>query len=510
MNAKFLVRKVSLKRMSFVIQGVLVGILGGLVVSLFRLTLQKFLHLDKTFYTYSHENPYLLIFAGIFMILIGCLIGWLIKGEKNIKGSGIPQVKGQIQGDLELNWWSVLWRKFIGGICSIGPGTFLGREGPSIQLGATVGQGVNQFVGGNSTNEKILITAGASAGLSAAFNAPVSGLLFGLEEIHHHFSSTLLVTCFTASITANFVSANIFGLTPVLYLGDIPKFPLNHYLWLILLGVFLAICGLIYQKVLFRLSDWYSHIHFLPNHLYGLIPLLLVIPIGYFIPDFLGGGAEVIESLNGTYFSLYVLIMIFILRFIYSMVSYGSGLPGGIFLPLLTLGASLGAIYGHTISQFFGGDASLIRCFIIYGMAGYFTAICKAPLTGIILVSEMVGSLEILMPIAIVSLVAYIAVDLMGGVPVYEGLLFNLLGEKKGHKKGHYTTFVYPVEVTNQSLVGRKVKEYQWPNDVLLVLIRKGEDEIVPHGDTVIQAGDFLYISADASQESMIRKKLDN
>ena len=202
MNTKFLVRKISLKRMSFVIQGVLVGLLGGLVVSLFRLALQKLLHLAKAFYTYAHENPYLLIFAGIFMILIGCLIGWLIKGEKNIKGSGIPQVKGQIQGDLELNWWPVLWRKFIGGICSIGSGTFLGREGPSIQLGSTVGQGVNQLVGGNSTNEKILITAGASAGLSAAFNAPVAGLLFGLEEIHHHFElnpSCYLFFCFNHS-----------------------------------------------------------------------------------------------------------------------------------------------------------------------------------------------------------------------------------------------------------------------------------------------------------------------
>ncbi len=509
MERKIYKRNVPMRRIGFVIRGAIVGIVAGLIVSLFRLTIEEILNFVKSFYAYSQGKPFLLLYAIIVTFIAGLVISWIIKGNRNIKGSGIPQVEGQIQGDIELHWWSVLWRKFTGGILSIGSGAFLGREGPSIQLGAAVGQGVNQFSGGNSTDQKILITSGASAGLAAAFNAPVAGLLFGLEEIHHHFSSTLLVTCFVASITANFISLNIFGMTPVLYMGDIPNFPLESYLWLILLGIVLAVLGLFYQKILFHLSDWYRHIPFLPDYMYGFIPLFLIIPIGYFMPSILGGGADVVSALNSTHFSLELLIFIFILRFIFSMISYGSGLPGGIFLPLLTLGATLGAIFGQFICTYFGVDESLIRCFIVYAMAGYFTAICKAPLTGIILVSEMVGSLEAFMPIAIVSLVAYIFADLLGAIPVYEGLLGQLLGKKQGHKKGHYTTFVYPVDVCNQALVGKKVKDYPWPDDTLLILIRKGDHEIVPHGDTVIQAGDFLYISADAGKESFIRRKLN-
>lgn len=169
----------------------------------------------------------------------------------------------------------------------------------------------------------------------------------------------------------------------------------------------------------------------------------------------------------------------------------------------------MGALFGQLIHIYFGVDDELIRCFIVYAMAGYFTAICKAPLTGIILVSEMVGNLEVLMPIAIVSLSAYVFADMMGVIPVYDGLLQKLLGGQIGHKKGRYTTFVYPVAVTNTSLVGKRVKDCPWPSETLLVLIKRGEKEIVPHGDTVIYAGDLLFISADVGLESTYRKQLD-
>ena len=105
-----------------------------------------------------------------------------------------------------MNWFSVLWKKFIGGVLSVGAGLFLGREGPSIQLGAAIGQGAGQLFRSPSSEEKILISSGASSGLAAAFNAPIAGLLFVLEEIHHSFSPLVWLTSFASAITANFVS----------------------------------------------------------------------------------------------------------------------------------------------------------------------------------------------------------------------------------------------------------------------------------------------------------------
>lgn len=155
-----------------------------------------------------------------------------------------------------MNWFSVLWKKFIGGVLSVGAGLFLGREGPSIQLGASIGQGAGQLFRSPSSEEKILISSGASSGLAAAFNAPIAGLLFVLEEIHHSFSPLVWLTSFASAITANFVSLYFFGLRPVLYLGDLPSLPLKYYGSLVGLGVLLGVLGFIYQKVLLALPNF--------------------------------------------------------------------------------------------------------------------------------------------------------------------------------------------------------------------------------------------------------------
>lgn len=111
----------------------------------------------------------------------------MVKSDPDIKGSGIPHVEGELKGLLHPDWWSVLWKKFIGGVLAISMGFMLGREGPSIQLGAMAGKGVAKSLKAQRMEQRVLIASGAAAGLSAAFNAPIAGLLFVVEEIYHHF-----------------------------------------------------------------------------------------------------------------------------------------------------------------------------------------------------------------------------------------------------------------------------------------------------------------------------------
>ncbi|MGP6139413.1 chloride channel protein [Jeotgalibaca sp. A127] len=203
--------------------------------------------------------------------------------------------------------------KVCGGILAIGSGLFLGREGPSIQLGAMVGRGVSDISGGDEISDKILISSGAGAGLAAAFNAPVAGLMFVLEEIHHNFSPLIALTTFIATVTANFVSLNVFGLTPALDIGAITSLPVKYYGAVVLLGVLLAVAGWGYSRVLLSVSDWYSKLSFFPSHLYGLIPFLAVIPIGWFLPHLIGGGSGIVLNLEQWHLSLGVLIGLFIL-----------------------------------------------------------------------------------------------------------------------------------------------------------------------------------------------------
>ncbi|MFK4568235.1 chloride channel protein [Enterococcus sp. UD-01] len=504
---KYEIKRLDGTRIQFILKGVVVGVFVGFIVSLFRLLIEVLGEQVVKLYHFFHEQPLWLVGWVILAVIMALFVGRLVKSEPDIKGSGIPQVEGQLQGVIHLNWFSVLWKKFLGGVIGISAGLFLGREGPSIQLGAVIAQGYSNFLKSTKSEEKILISSGASAGLAAAFNAPIAGLLFVLEEIHHSFSPLVWLTSFSAALTANFISLNFFGLKPVLAIGEIKSLPLHYYWMLILLGIILGILGFVYQKVLLWLPKAYGTLRWLPSHYYGLVPFLLVIPIGFYLPNILGGGNQIVLSFADQSPALWSLLALFVIRFVFSMISYGSNLPGGIFLPILTLGAIIGVFYGVSFVELMGMDPVFIKNFLIFAMAGYFTAIGKAPLTAIILVTEMVGNFSHLMPLGIVALISYVVVDALGGKPIYETLLERLVEPTIDNISGRKTIIEFPV-TAESSLDEKMIRDFKWPENMLLTSIRRGETEILTHGDTVIHVGDVLIILTDEGITQKIKQEL--
>ncbi|GAA3022370.1 ClC family H(+)/Cl(-) exchange transporter [Tetragenococcus solitarius] len=493
-------------RLFFILKGGIVGLVSGIVVSIFRLAIEKMTAYIQELYLFFQEEPLWLIVWAILSVLTAIFVGYLIKAQPHISGSGIPQIEGLLQEEIHYRWFQVFWRKFVGGILSIGSGLFLGREGPSIQLGASIGQGASSFYHSPKYEQKILISSGASAGLAAAFNAPIAAVLFVVEEIHHTFSPLMWLTSLVSAIIANFVSLYVFGLRPVLYLGHMHSLPLKYYSLLLILGVFLGILGRLYQKNLLDLPRWFNKLP-MPSPFYGVVPFLLVIPIGFYFPQLLGGGNQIILKLEESGYSLYLLLLLFLLRYIFSMISYGSNLPGGIFLPILSLGAILGALFGVFAMEYLGLEGYYLKNFIIIAMAGYFTAIGKAPLTAIILVTEMVGSINHLMPLGFVSLIAYIVVDLLGGHPIYESLLDRLVSYKKVANNSEQIIIEFPV--TAESILdGMSVRDFIWPKETLLVTIKRDQQDILPHGDTILQMNDRLLILTDTNHANAVRKEL--
>ncbi|HAT53685.1 MAG TPA: ClC family H(+)/Cl(-) exchange transporter [Lactobacillus sp.] len=495
-----------LTRVNTVITGLAVGLISGLAVSLFRLTIEHLLDGVKLAYGAMRQEPWLLIPWIIGMIILGVLIGLLVKTSPQISGSGIPQVEGQLAGEFDEPWWPTLWKKFVGGIAAIGSGLMLGREGPSIQLGAAVGQGYATLRGQQGTNRRVAIASGAAAGLSAAFNAPIASTLFVLEEIYHNFSPLVWLTSLTSAVVSNFVSLGFFGQTPVLHIPYSSGLPLRDYGHLIVLGVVLGLLGRLYQTVLLRLPSWYEKIR-LPRYLDGVVALLLTIPVGWWWTASLGGGNSVILDLAHAHFGIVMLIALFVIRFVFSMVAYGSGLPGGIFLPILTLGAVIGAIYGQVMVSLGLLSETYVVNLIIFAMAGYFAGIGKAPFTAILLITEMVGSLKHLMPLAVVCLVAYITVDVCGGAPIYESLLGKMLSPTAERAAGFTDRLEVPV-FDGSFLVGHQVREFRWPANALLIGVRRGERQVIPHGDTILRAGDTLIIETQHENRAFIREKI--
>lgn len=331
--------------------------------------------------------------------------------------------------------------------------------------------------------------------------------MFVVEEVYHHFSRPVWVTALTASLVANAVSLRIFGQVSVLAMTEkLPVFPLKDYWILIVLGTFLGVLGYGYEWVVLCIGKVYQglgKIFHLPSHFYGLLAVLFIIPIGLYFPHLLGGGNELILALNGLHPALTVAILYLAIRFVWSMLSFGSGFPGGIFLPILTLGALSGSVFAAAFENLGFLQVSQFPIFIILGMAGYFGAVSKAPLTAMILVTEMVGNLHQLMTIGVVTLIAYLVMDFMGGEPVYEAMLHNLIAHEPKQVDNIPTMIDLPV---TDSLAGRLVKDLTLPDGVLIsTQIFQDQSEVV-HGDTRLKAGATLYLVVNESNISQVRK----
>lgn len=494
-------------QLSQMLRAIIIGMLTGLVVSLFRLTIQHFLLFVQVSFKYFHTHPWGLILWAIASVLLALLLGWMTQRNPNIKGSGIPQVEGQLTNQFDEKWWPVLWRKFFGGIFAIGSGLFLGREGPSIQLGATIGQGVEETANASKLNRQIGIASGAAAGLSAAFNAPIAATIFILEEVYHNFSPLIWLATFVSSLCSNMVSMQFFGLKPVLNVPYNYMLPNNLYWHLLVLGVFLGLLGRFYQIIILRLNGWTAKIKFLPPMTYPVIPFLLVIPIAWYLPMTLGGGNELIVNLRFLPISFALFCGLFLLRFVFSMISYGSQLPGGIFLPILTLGAILGAAYCAIMVQFGLIPPRYLPNFIIYAMAGYFACISKAPFTAILLITEMVGSLTHLMPLAIVAVVAYLVVDALHGEPVYTAMFNAFIGNNPDQRQKEDVTISTTI-YAGARLDGCLIKDFNWPADSIVTVIYRGEEKIIPNGQTTLKAGDTLLLRANSTANKDVYREI--
>jgi H+/Cl- antiporter ClcA len=502
-------------RLKLFFEGILAGAFAGTVVVCFRLVLAWVGPKRDLLFAFLRSSVFGWIALWfVFLIGIGFILAWLIKKVPMSTGSGIPQVKGILAGLLKAtSWVKVIGAKFIGGLLGIGAGLSLGREGPSVQLGAAAGQGVSRLFRRPGMEEKYLLTCGASAGLSAAFNAPLAGVVFALEELHKNFSPVVLASTVAASVTADLVTRIFCGQDAVFGFHNIPLLPFQYYLYVVVLGLVVGVSGVLFNSGLVKSQIFYEKLHWMPSQLKPALPLAVAGLFGFILPQVLGGGARLINSLPQMHYALAILVVILTSKFIFTMISYGTGVPGGIFMPLLAIGAVLGNVYGSFVAHYLHIDPVYVNNFIILAMAAHFSAIVKAPITGSILIMEMTGSLEQLLPLITVSMSAYIASDLLEGKPIYDVLLSRMLAKRRPPQEPvqepdeemHILEKVVGLEAP---VCDSKVCDIEWPENSLLVGIRRGDAELIPSPETVIYPGDYLIVLSGTAKLSLVHSSL--
>ena len=402
-------------------------------------------------------------------------------------GSGIPHLEAVLHRFRKMDWKRVLPVKFFGGIIAIGSGMALGREGPTVQMGGAVGDAVSRLLKVSERERLTLTTAGAGAGLAAAFNAPLSGLIFVLEEVRRDFQPIVFGATFVAAVIADIIARIGSGQFPVFSVPNYPTPPLGSLAVFAILGGISGLLGVLFNLGLIASIKLYTRI---PKGFFvaatavtgGMIGL-----VGWFSPIMIGSGHTLAESALTGKLTLVSIPLFFVLRYFLTLSSYGTGAPGGIFAPLLVLGSLIGLAIGQLGHSIAPDLVPIPAVFAVVGMAALFTAIVRAPLTGIMLIVEMTGNYSQMLPLLVSCFVAYVVAEGLKNVPIYETLL------ERDLKSGGNIAFKEPAVVdftiqANAPFVGQKVSSLGLPAGCILVRCADGNREWVPKANTRLEA----------------------
>ena len=407
----------------------LVGAISGTVGAIFRLSLEQADRLRNLLIAWAHGGRTM----GLLFILVTCasataLAAWLVRRyAPQASGSGIPHVEAVLHGQLPPAPFRLIPVKFVGGLLAIGSGLALGREGPSVQMGASLAHLVGRIFGRTWPDCRVLVAAGAGAGLATAFNAPIAGAIFVLEELVQQFEYRIAIIALGASATAIAVAR--------VFLGDTPDFHLNALIYAntgtrplyYILGAAAGLLAVAYNRTLLAALAVADRLSQMPAELRAGLVGMAVGGLAWFAPDLVGGGDAITQTTLAGEVTLSVIPAAFMVRFALGTVSYAAGTPGGLFAPLLVLGAQLGLLFGGTCQWLLPDSGVQPVGFAVVGMAAFFSGVVRAPVTGIVLVIEMTASVSMLLPMICACFVAMLVPSLLSDPPIYDSLRKRIL-----------------------------------------------------------------------------------
>ena len=398
----------------------------GLVSALAAVFLKQGVSVFGTWRVHTTQNLPPLLVLPVIGLVGGLLSGWLVQNvAPEASGSGISQVKAvlaKVPVALDLR---VALVKLLSATIALGSGLPLGREGPTLQVGAALANQLNRFFPTSPDYRRQMIAAGAGAGLAAAFDAPITGVLFVVEELLQDVSGLTMGTAILASFIGAVVSRWLGGHSLNLELTALKtNFSLQEIPFYLVLGVLAGLLGVLFNKGIIAFLEFNRRLRFgLPLKV-GLAGLVCGIAIA-FLPEPFRDSAGLREILTAGELSPQVTIVVFIAEFLLTLIAYGSGAPGGLLVPPLLLGSALGYLVGTAEHSMLG--ISSPTTYALAGMGTFLSAVARVPITSIVIVFEMTTDFNLVLPLMIGSVVAYLVAE-----QVMPGSLYDLLLEWNG------------------------------------------------------------------------------
>ena len=499
-----------------VVFGSITGSLTALVVLIYKFCAKYVIGISENGYHYLHEHPVWIPLVAVFLLGLAFLYAYFYKRHSNLRGGGIPTSIGILRGIISLHWLYNLCGVFMLSLTTFFVGVPLGNEGPSVQMGTAIGRGsVYSFAKKHRAWDRYSMTGGACAGFSVATGAPLSGVMFAIEEAHQLIAPMIVIV----SVTSVAVSCMISELLSPLLGVSTSLFPSMKLvtltvkeLWIpllvgIVIGLF-AVVFLQYYRYINRF--WTQTIKNIPHAYRIFIVLLVTLVVGVVSPAFISTGHHLIDTLLDGKMAIYMLLLILFVRSTLTLSANSLSLTGGIFLPLMALGATLASIVAETLQASIGLSEEYYKIILVLGIVACISGMMKTPLTAIVFAIEALSCYNNVFSVIVVAMVAYIIPEVIG----VESINDRVLEHRVKHLNEGKVIKVIDLFVVVQDkafAVGKQVRDILWPANMFVLSVKSGAShkaKMDEHGGIAIYEGDVLHIRVSTTDEERTKEEL--
>lgn len=473
------------------------GILSTLTVTLFQSAASYAVLLSQAVYGTVRERPILLPGLLLGAALIGLWLARVLKYCPTCRGGGIPSSIAAIQGIIPLRWVTSIFVLPFAALLSFVCGLPLGTEGPCVQMGTGIGDATVRLFGGKKHAgwRRYIMTGGASAGFSLVTGAPVTAIVFSIEELHKRFSP-LLFSVAAISVTASQLTAKLLSLfnmapTGLFHIGALSPLSMTLFFIPLLLGLLCGTCSVLFTS-LYHKIDKFMHNTLARISLWVKIPLIFVCValLGFFISEILGSGHSLVEQLFDRELVWLLLVVIFLVRAVLMMIANTAGVTGGIFLPTLAFGAILGSLSAEAFLALGVIGDEHYPLLVILGMISFLGASSRIPLTACIFAIEALSCGNNILPVVIAATAAFLIVELSGTKDFSDTVIERK--EEALHRGKTSHTIKVPLTVCENSfVVGKELRDILWPVSCVVLSVDRAADE---YDKLTVSAGDIITV----------------
>ena len=490
-----------------------VGVVIGLVVGLFNLALKFLSGLSVDIYTFVKENLLFIPLLFAVLVLFALLMNYIHKKNPTARGGGMPQTIAMCKGEAKYKWYQVLWGTISCSFMSFFCGLPVGAEGPSMFVGSATADGAHKTMKLRPYTHKYLVSAGASAGLAATFNAPLAGIVFTIEKVHRKFSPLLLfvvgIAVICSTITINLLSLLWGGQALFFDFPFLADIPFEFFGMLALLGVVVGFCAVGFQLLLVKSQKFLDKKTKQFPFWARLVSIFVLTGItGLFLTDAITGGHDLIEKIASLDFAIVTLLVLLVVKLFLITICYNSGATGGMFVPTLCIGALVGGICGHFMVML-GMPSDFYATIVCVSMMGFLSGTTHAPISALVLMLEISGFTGNLLSSGIVIIIAFAIALIIRRKSLFEEQVDRIV-ESTGQKE-EGVSISQTIKIQEDSvLIGKRVSDIFLPKFVDISSIIRGRKTIVSDSETRIHAGDkieFIYQKQNADE---IEKFLDD